>query len=516
VIAPYSPESWITKALGDVLDIKGGSQPPKSEFIYKSKDGYVQLLQIRDFGAKPQPTFVPIGKVTKFCQKDDILVARYGASLGRIVTGHAGAYNVALAKLIPLPGLLEKRYLYYLLQTPVFQTPLKMISRSAQNGFAKHEIAHVQLPIAPINEQRRIVAKIEELFSELEKGVENLKTARAQLKTYRQSLLKAAFEGRLTEQWRSDNSDKIESADQLLQRIREKREVRYKQQLKEWEAATLKWGAGGKQGTRPKKLTADKPLSEIETDELDVLPFIPQPWQYVRLAAVATVGSGMSVSKSRKLSDPVEVPYLQLANVQRGKLILDEIKTMAVERMAIRDLSLEKWDVLFNEGGDRDKLGRGWVWEDQIKPCITQNHVFRATTYLGDEFHAKFISYWGNVFGRDYFEKVGKQTTNLASINKTVLKMFPIPIPPYDEQREIVRRLEVIETEVTALEQQIEEGLIRSNALRQSILKRAFEGKLVPQDPDDEPASALLKRIRQEQSDQPKTGRRKRKAEALA
>jgi hypothetical protein len=100
VSAADLPSDWKIVKLGDVIDIQGGSQPPKEEFIYEPREGYVRLLQIRDFGEKPQPTYVPKNKVTKFCRKEDIFIARYGASLGRIVTGMEGAYNVALAKVI--------------------------------------------------------------------------------------------------------------------------------------------------------------------------------------------------------------------------------------------------------------------------------------------------------------------------------------------------------------------------------------------------------------------------------
>ena len=96
----YIPKHWQLKKFGEVLDIQGGSQPPKTNFIYEPKEGYIQLLQIRDFGKKGVPTYVPKGLVTKFCKKEDVLIARYGASLGRILTGHEGAYNVALAKVI--------------------------------------------------------------------------------------------------------------------------------------------------------------------------------------------------------------------------------------------------------------------------------------------------------------------------------------------------------------------------------------------------------------------------------
>jgi type I restriction enzyme S subunit len=203
----------------------------------------------------------------------------------------------------------------------------------------------------------------------------------------------------------------------------------------------------------------------------------------------------MSVSKNRRPCDPVEVPYLRVANVQRGFLVLDQITSMPVERMALPELRLEEWDVLFTERGDRDKLGRGWVWEGQLDCCITQNHVFRARAYLRDSAHAKFISYWGNTFGKDYFERGGKQTTNLASINKTTLGMFPVPLPPLAEQREIIRIIEENLRQIDGLEGEIERGLRQSEMLRRAILTQAFSGKLVPQDPEDEPASVLLERI---------------------
>lgn len=404
-------------------------------------------------------------------------------------------------------------------------------------GYARHFqwIEKEYIGIPPENEQHRIVAKIEELFSELDKGVESLKTAREQLKVYRQALLKHAFEGKLTEQWRAaqgcasvargqeseatkENADdvhgstsvagagsagatKLESADELLARIQQEREVRYQQQLEDWKTAVKQWEAEGKEGKKTSKPSKYKALPSISEEELALLPSIPKSWTYHRLVEIASIGSGISVSKSRKLLNPIEVPYLRVANVQRGQLELNEIKTMLIEKNKLNELALKKWDVLFNEGGDRDKLGRGWIWEEQVSPCITQNHVFRATTYLGGEEHAKFISHWGNVFGRNYFEKGGKQTTNLASINKTVLSMFPVPLPPMEEQIEIITQLEASITLIDEFEKEIQSALSKSEALRQSILKKAFSGKLVQQDPNDEPASILLERIKAEKAE---------------
>ncbi|MDU2550946.1 MAG: restriction endonuclease subunit S [Haemophilus parainfluenzae] len=192
------PEGWEIKRFEGVIDIQGGSQPPKSEFIYEEQENYIRLLQIRDFGEKPLPTFVPKNRVSKFCQETDILIARYGASLGRIVTGLSGAYNVALAKTIYDKSVLNDRFVFYLLQTPIFQKPLSMISRSAQNGFAKQDIADIKIPLPPLPEQQYLSQKLTELLDEVAQTKQRLEAIPVQLKQFRQSVLADAVSGRLT------------------------------------------------------------------------------------------------------------------------------------------------------------------------------------------------------------------------------------------------------------------------------------------------------------------------------
>jgi type I restriction enzyme S subunit len=191
------------------------------------------------------------------------------------------------------------------------------------------------------------------------------------------------------------------------------------------------------------------------------------------------------------------------------------MKTIAATEQEIGELHLQVDDVLFNEGGDRDKLGRGWVWQGQIPECIHQNHVFRARlTQCG--IVPKFVSFYGNSIGQRYFIDEGKQTTNLASINLTKLGALPVPVPPLTEQQRIVAEVERRLSAVEKLEAEVEAGLRRAERLRQAILKRAFAGRLVPQDPNDEPAAALLERIRVERdgavSTKAKPGRRNSRA----
>ena len=189
------------------------------------------------------------------------------------------------------------------------------------------------------------------------------------------------------------------------------------------------------------------------------LPVLPEGWAWASLSAIAAIKGGITVDSKR--TDPTArlVPYLRVANVQRGHLNLDEVKSISAPGTDIEALRLQSGDVLFNEGGDRDKLGRGWVWESQLPECIHQNHVFRARPHSPD-ISSKLISWWGNTFGKDYFQREGKQTTNLASINMTKLSAFPVPIPPVAEQHRIVaevdRRLSIVrevEAEVVRLPQ---------------------------------------------------------------
>ncbi|MFU2124086.1 restriction endonuclease subunit S, partial [Gallibacterium anatis] len=288
------PKGWEIKKFGDVIDIQGGSQPPKSEFIYEPKENYIQLLQIRDFGENGVPTFVPKNRVTKFCDEDDVLIARYGASLGRIVTGLAGAYNVALAKTIFDESVLLKRFVYYLLQTQIFQVPLTMISRSAQNGFAKHEIAHIEIPIPPLATQQAIVNKIETLFADIDAGIGCLKTAEQQLKQYRQALLKNAFNGELTKQWRTEHAESLPSAAELLEQIQTAREQHYAQQLADWQSAVKTWEENGKQGKKPSKPKANPTAVQFEEDFAD----LPNGWGLIKINQIADIFTGATPLKS--------------------------------------------------------------------------------------------------------------------------------------------------------------------------------------------------------------------------
>jgi type I restriction enzyme, S subunit len=239
-------------------------------------------------------------------------------------------------------------------------------------------------------------------------------------------------------------------------------------------------------------VSAQRRLTALRDDALETAFAWDGSW--TTLGEIAEIVGGVTKDAKRQ-HDPafIDIPYLRVANVQRGYLDLTEIATIRVSQDKAAALALRPGDVLFNEGGDRDKLGRGWVWSGEIESCIHQNHVFRAR--LHDGFEPKFVSWHGNTFGRRWFEANGRQTTNLASLNLTTLKSFPVPAPPLDRQRRVVAELEKQLSELDATNAAIDRAHRRSSSLRRSILERAFRGELVDQDPADEPASALLERI---------------------
>lgn len=236
-------------------------------------------------------------------------------------------------------------------------------------------------------------------------------------------------------------------------------------------------------------------------------------WANVKLADIADIQGGVTKDSKKQSLEDEEVPYLRVANVQRGYIDLTEVKTIRVPANKLKNLLLEPGDIFFNEGGDIDKLGRGWIWEGQIERCSFQNHVFRARLYDKSN-QPKYISWWGNSCGLDYFLRAGKQTTNLASINKSLLSGLPIHLPPVEEQTEIVHRVEALLAMASRLEARYTAARAQVEKLTPATLALAFRGELVPQDPNDEPASVLLERIHAQrskpQASKPSRGRRKR------
>ena len=188
-------------------------------------------------------------------------------------------------------------------------------------------------------------------------------------------------------------------------------------------------------------LTRGLPGQHTEFRDVPGLGTIPADWEVVRLGDVAEVQTGRAVKKGSPVDGALEVPYLSVANVKDGYLDLSVVKTMLVSEAEIERFSLKHGDVLFTEGGDADKLGRGTVWRTEISQCLHQNHVFAVRPH-SDVLASEFLSFFaGSGLGKRYFLGAAKQTTNLASVNSSQLKDMPLPLPDIGEQKGILTAL---------------------------------------------------------------------------
>jgi type I restriction enzyme S subunit len=197
--------------------------------------------------------------------------------------------------------------------------------------------------------------------------------------------------------------------------------------------------------TRELKQAAMRQLFAFGTrrDDTRDTPYgqVPASWDIQPLSDCATVQTGVTKGRAIPPDEAIEVPYLRVANVQDGYLDLTEIKSITIRRGELDSYRLQEGDVVLTEGGDFDKLGRGFIWHGQIEPCIHQNHVFAVRTNR-DVLVPEFLAYLAqSPYGRSYFLTVAHKTTNLACINSTKLKAFPVPLPALKDQQELVELL---------------------------------------------------------------------------
>ncbi len=473
---PALPKNWIIARLDEFSEVTQGQSPP-GESYNSAGQGSSFLQGKAEFGSMFPTPVKWCSMPSKFAQIGDVLIS---------VRAPVGTTNLAdaeycigrgLAAIRPLGGM-PNRYLLYGIRATLEQ----LTSNATGTTFPAitgDVLRRHTLPLPPLAEQHRIVEEIEKQLTRLDAAVGALRAAQTKLRRYRASVLNAAVTGRLvpTEAAlaRAEGRD-YEPASVLLERIARERRA-------EQERA------------KPRRKRPEP--APVDTSSL---PELSEGWAWTTLARVSAIQSGIAKGKRRAVGVVVrEVPYLRVANVQRGNLNLHEMKLISATEEEIATLRLFAGDILFTEGGDRDKLGRGWIWQSELDECIHQNHVFRSRLFSAFIL-PKFISYWSNSLGQEYFLQAGKQTTNLASINLSVLSKLPIAIPPTDEQDRIVTEVARLSSRLDAAEAAVETNLKRANRLRQAILKRAFEGRLVSQDPDDEPAAVLLERIKTEKA----------------
>lgn len=383
-------------------------------------------------------------------QPGDILISRINPRINRVwlVGDHHGEQIIGSSEWVVLrlhdEATVLRPYLLWYLRSPEFR---QRIAGTVSGVTGSHtrakpkDILRYPVPVAPPDEQRAIVDQLDQYMRRIDEALSRLDDGRRRLALLQHTVDTFAVYGRL-HAVRGNRRDAVRAVE----------------------------GCRRRDGSTTR-------LAPSPPDQLEV----PETWVWSSLDELADVQSG--AAKSRKLEGVdgcVERPYLSVANVQRGRLDLAEVATMWVRASKLESLTLQVGDVLFNEGGDKDKLGRGWVWEGQIADCVHQNHVFRARL-RGDGVDPRWLSHWGNVFGRWWFHERASQTTGIASINKSVLRSLPVPVPPPFEQQAIIEKMTLRSTAISHASATIQQAQRRAAVLRRAALKAAFSGRLLPQ-----------------------------------
>ena len=346
--------------------------------------------------------------------------------------------------------------------------------------------------LPPTEEQHRVAANIEELFSELDQGIESLKTARAQLHVYRQAVLKHAFEGKLTAQWREENTDKLEQPEQLLARIKRERAARYEQLFKEWKAAVKTWEESGKSGKRPTRPRKPRDVSPVLG--ADPLVDLPTAWRWTTVLEIADlVTDGTHHTPDYAGSG---VPFLSVKDVRHGKVSFDDCKFISRDdhEALIQRCHPEPGDLLITKSGT---IGRLAIVPDRefslfvsvalVKIQSVQAHISSRWLRYAFEHH---------IMGLNIDQQI--KGGLLKNYHLEDLRLARLPLCNVLEQEELVYQVEEKLSVLEELGATIDQQLVKAHALRQSVLKKAFAGQLVAQDPNDEPASVLLERIKAE------------------
>ena len=454
------PKGWIWVKLGEILEPSTKKVNPLT--IEEMK--YIGLEHIE----KDKGTITGYGsskevKSTKsYFNKGDLLYGKLRPYLNKVYIAEFEGVCSSDILVFPISKNLNNKYLLYIFLNKDFSRYANLQVSGVQHPRTSFKsISKYVFPMPPLPEQHRIVEKIEELFSRLDAGIESLKKVQTQIKRYRQAVLKHAFEGKLTAAWRETNKHRLEPASVIIDKITQRK----------------KKNATGKQ----------KELSELYTS---YLPELPNGWEWVKVKDIGETVTGNTPSKKNNDYYSNEYPFFKPTDLNSGYYVKEAADGLSKKGISRARLLPAKSILVTCIGATIGKAGLIRVpgaSNQQINAIIPYKPLIPEYLYF--------------ICTSPQFQKCihdNASSTTLPILNKSKFENLIIPLPSIEEQQKIVEEIERRFSIADRVEEIVEQNLKKAERLRQSILKKAFEGKLVPQDPTDEPASVLLERIKAE------------------
>ena len=483
------PQGWVYSRFIDVLDFSGGSQPPKSTFSDEKLAGYVQLIQIRDLGPEPQPVYVPVDKVSKFCTKDDVMIGRYGASVGKVFWGKEGAYNVALVKLNNDLKVFQDRFLYMLMLSPVGQSFFSGISRSAQAGFSKNDIADRVVPIPPEAEQPRIVAKVDELMAlcdQLEQQQESSISAHQTLvEALLAALVNAGEKDEFNQAWTriAEHFDTLftteHSIDQLKQTILQLAVMGklVPQDPNDEPASVLL----EKIAAEKAQLIKDK---EIRRQKIQIINAgchvydLPKGWSWAQLGELSASddnamcdGPFGSKLKTEHYIAGKGFAVVRLGNIGVGKFLWGKEGQITKEHYeTLKNNHLLAGDLIV--AGMAEPIIRCCEVPPTLGPAVNKADCFKLRVH--EYLEKKYICHYLNSPASKLFAAEENQGMTRQRINLGKCKAIPVPIPPIKEQYRIIAKVDALMALCDSLKTSINKSQTTQFHLADAMAERAI------------------------------------------
>jgi len=512
----YLPIGWKGAVLGAILFLKNGFAF-KSNSYQEAGTPVIRISDIQD-GVVTTKSSIRIKASEEFnnylVHKGDILIAMSGATTGKygIYKQKELAYQNQRVGNFRLysDDLINKKFIFFLLGSLKRKIEIKAYG-GAQPNISGKNIERLKFNLPPLPEQHRIVAKIEELFSELDNGIESLKKAREQLKTYRQAVLKYAFEGKLTKEWGTQQrqaGNSPEPAEKLLEQIKTEREKHYQKQLEDWKRACEQAKTEGKK--KPAKPKKPKELASITEKELAELPELPEWWGWVKIDCLSDFDQfalkagpfGSALRKSCYVKNGYKI-YGQEQVIRNdhkyGDYYISEEKYQEMITCKVKPK-----DILVSLVGT---IGKILILPEKIEEGIINPRLIKISLNPKSMLPEFFKFYFESAFLKNLY-RLKTHGATMDILNLGIIQDLPFLFCSTSEQLQIISEIESRLSVCDKLEQTIEESLKKAEALRQSILKKAFAGELTRDWREKHPelitgensAERLLERIKAEKA----------------